>query len=307
MKRLLPLIAALSVSAASAQAFPLTVRHDLGSTTLTRVPQRVVVIQEETAELLAVLGVRPVGFGSTRVQGATPGRPLTALTAPAARSLGQPVFVGTHDQPSLETIAALRPDLILMSAGDDGSNTLYPQLARLAPTLAFDYDAGASGWRRALTEVGRVLGKSAQARRYLATYDARVATLKAQIAPVTAAGPNTALLYMFDPQSVVALGEKFSFSRTLGSLGLKLVVPAGMTPDLVFKVLSPEALTTLKADRTVLLRLKVNGQPLPRNATDALLARAGVPVVTYLLDPQEPSSGPITDLRRIEALARLLR
>lgn len=305
-KILLSLVATLSVSA-SAQTFPLTVRHDLGTTTLTRVPQRVIVIQEETAELLAVLGVRPVGYGSTRVQGVRPGQPLTALTTPAAARLGQPIFVGTHDQPSEEAIAALKPDLILMTSGDDGSDALYPRLSRLAPTLAFSYDVGASGWRRALTETARVFGQSARASRYLATYDARVRTLRAQVAPVTAARPNTALLYMFDAQSVMALGQKFSFSRTLESLGLKLAMPPGLAPDLVFRVFSPEALTTLRADRTVLLRLKVNGQPLPQNATDALLARAGMPVVTYLLDPQEPSSGPITDLRRIEALAKLLR
>ncbi|WP_052351935.1 ABC transporter substrate-binding protein [Deinococcus pimensis] len=304
LNRILPLTLGLTTTALAA---PITVKHDLGTTTLPTTPKRVVVIQEEAAELLAVLGVKPVGFASTRVGSIKLGQALTALTAPAAARLGTPVYVGTHDQPSQEAILALKPDLILMSAGADGSNQLYPALSKLAPTVAFSFNEGGSGWRKALTETARAFDKTALANRYLATYDTRVDTLRAQLAPTLRSSKRTALLYMFRDTDIMALGERFSFSRTLAELGLTLTMPTGLNPDSVFHVLSPEVIPTLKADRVVLLRLTRSGRPLPRNDLDALLTRTGAKVTTYLLDPQEPSSGPITDLKRIEALAKLLR
>ncbi|PYE50961.1 ABC transporter substrate-binding protein [Deinococcus yavapaiensis] len=303
-KRALPLTLALTVNATAA---PITIKHDLGTTTLPGIPKRIVVIQEETAELLAVLGVKPVGFASTRVSNAKLGQPLTALTTPAAKQIGTPIYVRTHDQPSQEVILALKPDLILMNAGDDGSNSLYPALSKIAPTIAFDFSEGRTGWRKALTETARVFNKTTLANRYLVTYDTRVQTLRAQLASTFNGSNRTALLYMYQATDLMALGQRFSFSRALSALGMTLVMPSGLDSDRVFHVLSSEVLPTLKTDRIVLLRLTHNGQPLARNNLDVLMARTGAKITTYLLDPQEPSSGPITDLKRVEALANLLR
>lgn len=132
-------------------------------------------------------------------------------------------------------------------------------------------------------------------------------TLRTQLAPTVGSSNRTALLYMFRDTDVMALGQRFSFSRTLGELGLTLTMPAGLDRNSVFHILSPEVLPTLRTDRVVLLRLTQSGKPLPRNTLDTLLARTKAKITTYPLDPQEPSSGPITDLKRIEALAKLLR
>lgn len=297
---------ALSASLAGAQAqFPLTLRHDLGTTTLQAAPKRVVVLSEEAAELLAVLNVKPVGFGSARLQGAQLGERLTTLTSPAGPSLGAPQFVGSSLQPSIEAILALKPDLIVMLKND--GQGAYGALSRVAPTLAYDFNAGGTGWRKALSEVGKLFGREAQARRYLSQYDARVQTLKTQLAPVTKSAPRTTLLYLFQAQNVMALGEKFAFANALKELGLALNMPSGVHADTVFSVLSPEALVGLQTDRALVLRLKVNGALLPRTPMDDVLARAKVNVVTYPLDPQEPSTGPLTDLKRVEAIAKLLK
>lgn len=288
---------------ASALAAPVSLKHDLGRTTFNSAPARVVANSEEVAELLTVLGVPVVGYASGRVEGQL-GRPLNNLSTLAAPSLRGAVFVGSHNQPSLELIAALRPDLILMGSGD-GSEAIYPAMQKLAPTVAYDYDK--TPWRQALGDLGRLFGKSAQANRYLATFDARVRTLRARLEPVAARAPRTTLLYMYEPGSVMVLGRGFSFSRTLGLLGLSLTTPRGIDPNVAFQVLSPEALLTLNTDRIVLLRVKTGGQMVERNATDAVLARLGKPVFTYPLDPQEASSGPITDLRRLESVANLVR
>nr|WP_255639013.1 ABC transporter substrate-binding protein [Deinococcus betulae] len=210
--------------------------------------------------------------------------------------------------PLFEAVLAAKPDLIIMYslAGLPDSKANYAALSKIVPTPAFDFDATDAGWRPALKKLGRVFGRTQTAERSIQTFDRRVTELRGKLAPVLAR-PNTALLVMFEPTSVMALGEKFSFSGTLRQLGLKLSVPAGMDANTVFKVVIPEALLTLKADRVVLLRAKTGGQLVPRNMTDTLLAQAKLPVNTYPLDPQEASTGPLTDLKRLEALAKILR
>ncbi|BDP40627.1 hypothetical protein DAETH_05960 [Deinococcus aetherius] len=286
-----------------ALAAPVSVKHDLGVATFGAVPDRVIANSEEVAELLAVLGVPAVGYASGRVGGQL-GQPLGKLSTLAAPSLRGAVFVGSYNQPSLELIAALRPDLILMGSGD-GTEALYPAMQKLAPTVAYDYDK--TSWRQALGDLGRLFGRAAQANRYLATFDARVRALRTRLGPIAAHAPRTTLLYMYEPGSVMVLGRGFSFSRTLGLLGLTLTTPRGIDPNVAFQVLSPEALLALDTDRIVLLRVKTGGRLVERNTTDAVLARLGKPVFTYPLDPQEASSGPLTDLKRLEGVANLVR
>ncbi|WP_198170857.1 ABC transporter substrate-binding protein [Deinococcus arboris] len=302
MKPLLTLLAALAVSSASAQTFPLTIKHDLGTATLPAMPKRVIVLGEELTELTAVLGIKPVGFASGRIGEARLGQPLTNLTSPAGTSLGQPVYVGATDKPSMETILALKPDLILMW-GEPDETPLYNSLRRLAPTLAWNYNRDAQlGWKTGLRETAKVFGKSAQANRYIQQYDARISALRARVAPRVEQAPRTAFLALFGPQTISVLGEQFAFSNVLRRLGMTIATPTGVDPSVYFKELSPEAVLTLSADRVLVLRVKAAGT-LP---VDALLKRRGLPVVTYPLDPQEPQSGPLTDLKRAEALAKLL-
>ena len=300
---LLTATALLLAAGPFALAAPLTLKHDLGETTVPTTPKRVIANSEEVAELLAVLGVPTVGYASGRVEGQL-GQPLKNLSTLAAPTLKGAVYLGKYNQPSLELIAALKPDFIVTGAGD-GTEKLYPTMQKFAPTVSYDYDK--TPWRRALTDLGRLFGKSAQASAYLKTFDARVQTLRAQVAGVAAKAPRTTLLYMYEPGSVMVLGRGFSFSRTLAQLGLTLNAPRGIDPSAAFQVLSPEALLTLDTDRVVLLRVKKGGRLVERNTTDDMLRRLGKPVFTYPLDPQEASSGPLTDLRRLEGVAKLVR
>ncbi|WP_158263801.1 ABC transporter substrate-binding protein [Deinococcus arcticus] len=304
VRRLLLLSGLLAVPVSlAAGVFPLVLKHDFGGVSFARMPSRVVTLSEEQAELLSVLGIRAVGFGSGRIEGRL-GQRAQNLTTLARSSLTEAVYVGAYDKPSAELLAALRPDLILMDGGD-GSRTTFEAVRKLAPTLAYDYDT--VPWRTALGDLGRLFGKSAQAARYLQTYDTRMASLKAGLAPVARAAPNTTLLYMYEPGSVMVLGRGFSFSRTLSVLGLTLNTPAGIDPNISFKQLNAEELLSLKTDRVLILRRLNDGQLVPPNATDTVLRRLGKPVYTYPLDPQEASSGPLTDLKRAEALAKLIR
>lgn len=295
----------VSGTASGATTFPLTLSHEGGgSVTFQKVPQRVVTLSEEQAELLAVLGIKAVGFASGRVEEGTTGQKVQKLSTLARPILKDAIYIGKSDKPSQELLLQLKPDLILSVAGDyyrDVNTTLN----KFAPTLSYDYDK--NPWRNALLDMGKLFGKTAQAERYLKTYDARLLKLKTDLAPVARTKPNTTLLYMYEPQTIGVLGRSFGFSKNLTNLGLTLNAPAGIDPNISYKVLSTEELLNLKTDRVIILRRIVGGKMVPKNATDVALAKLGKPVLTYPLDPQEASGGPLTDLKRAEGLARLIK
>lgn len=90
-------------------------------------PQRIVSLDDLTTELLLGLGIRPVGVAnpdSYRRQG-----------KPLADRLDGVASLGTTQQPNLERVISLQPDLILGVSSLHAS--LFDRLDRLAPTLMY--------------------------------------------------------------------------------------------------------------------------------------------------------------------------
>ncbi|MET0187727.1 MAG: ABC transporter substrate-binding protein [Pseudonocardia sediminis] len=137
-------------------AFPVSVPHAFGSTTVTAPALRVVALGVTDADPLLALGITPVavtgysfypsGLGpwaQSRVQGP------------------QPVRLASDSTPALEQIAALTPDLIVaVSSGID--QPTYDRLSRIAPTIARPADTAAYTVARAAatTTIATALGRA---------------------------------------------------------------------------------------------------------------------------------------------------
>nr|WP_216322433.1 iron-siderophore ABC transporter substrate-binding protein [Deinococcus aestuarii] len=157
------------------------VSHALGQTCVRGVPRRVVTLEWTYTENVLALGVQPVGAADT-------GGYREWVRIPAPLSAGVP-DVGTRQQPSLERIRALRPDLILTSKLRATQN--YAQLAAIAPTLAFDTYAPGSPYgemRATFTIIGDVLGRPNTARQVLGNLDARLARVRGDLRAAGRAG-----------------------------------------------------------------------------------------------------------------------
>ena len=118
-----------TTSAATGDADGATVQeitHELGTTTLNGVPERIVVLEYSFADNLGSLGVAPVGYAVD----AMPDYLLAYTEEVGAEG------VGTRAEPSLEAIAALNPDLII--ADLTRHETIFPQLSAIAPTIVFN-------------------------------------------------------------------------------------------------------------------------------------------------------------------------
>jgi iron complex transport system substrate-binding protein len=142
-------------SPAAASAFPVTVEHTLGSTTIDSEPQRIVTLGTTDADVALALGVTPVGIRSLYnfEKGVGP-------WAEEALGTATPQVMGR--ELNYEAIAALQPDLILnVYSGADP--TEHENLTRIAPTVGLPTGAEpyAPTWQDATTTIATALGREA--------------------------------------------------------------------------------------------------------------------------------------------------
>lgn len=150
-------LALITSSPAAAQAATCKgrlVRHAMGETCVPVRPRRVVALEWIYAENLLALGVQPAGVAD--IAGYNDWVKIPAALSTDVRD------VGTRQQPSLEALAQLKPDLIL--APKFRIAQTYGKLSAIAPTLAFDpyptdgttqYDE----MRATFTTIAAVLGR----------------------------------------------------------------------------------------------------------------------------------------------------
>jgi iron complex transport system substrate-binding protein len=149
-----------------AEAAPRAVKHAMGSTRVTGRPQRVVVLDTGELDSAVALGIKPVGAVE-----AIAGEGFPAYLADEVAGVEK---VGTIEQPSLEAIAALRPDLILSSKLRH--EAIYDQLSRIAPTV-FTEEVGVT-WKENFALHAEALGRQEEARGLSQEYDAKVRAVR---------------------------------------------------------------------------------------------------------------------------------
>lgn len=142
-----------------------TVTHAMGTTAVPAEPQRVVVLDTGELDSVTALGVTPVGAVES-----LPGEGLLDYLEEDAEGVE---IVGTIEEPNLERIAALEPDLILSSKLRH--EAIYERLAAIAPTV-FTETVGVV-WKENLLVHAEALGKRDAAGRLLADYEERARTL----------------------------------------------------------------------------------------------------------------------------------
>lgn len=186
----------------------MTVKHNRGEVTLNKPAQRVVVLEWTFTEDLIALGVQPVGNADNAN--------YKVYVTPEAALDSSVVDVGTRNEPNLEAIAALKPDLIISNV--DGNEAIYEQLKAIAPTIEYNLNDGNGYDHDKMLEIfnsiAGALGKEDKAKQVLAELDQHYAEAKEKL---TAAGKsdyhyiltqaftsqNAASLRMFSDNSVV--------------------------------------------------------------------------------------------------------
>jgi iron complex transport system substrate-binding protein len=153
--------AGMGAGSAKDGEFPRTVGHFEGKTEIKTEPKKIAVLSTGQLDDLLSLGIVPTVTTRADNAGLVPDYLADAFPA-YKKQLAAMTDAGTRQAPNLETLAAAKPDLILLN---DSLGDLYPKLSKIAPTVV---TAGNGiNWKRDLLLVGDAVGKGEQAQKLL--------------------------------------------------------------------------------------------------------------------------------------------
>lgn len=149
-------------SVAPTPAFPTTIDHVYGKTTIEAEPKRIVVVGYNEQDALLALGVAPVAV--TQWIGDEP----YAVFPWSKDKLGdaKPTVMESAEGLDLDEVKKLKPDLIIGTNAGLGEAD-YDELTKIAPTLPNSGSAGNDyyePWQTQTTVIGQAIGRSDQAK-----------------------------------------------------------------------------------------------------------------------------------------------
>lgn len=230
-------------------AFPVTVDHKYGTTTVKKASERIVVVGLKEQDDLLALGEVPVA--TTKWLDDTAG----GIYPWAKERLGDaktPQLLNQDDGVQVEKVAALRPDLIIglyagMTKGE------YETLSKIAPTVAQPGDVPDYGisWQQEALTVGKAVGKPQAAKDLVDDVEAKVA----KIADANPSLDGREALFASPYEGTYVYGSTDPRTRFLTDLGMR--IPADIDKVVGTKEfganISPERVDFLDVDALVWL------------------------------------------------------
>ena len=141
-----------------------TVEHAIGEVCVPKTPQRLVSLDNITLADALALEISSVGASLIR-----------QLPSYLNDKLPQIEFIGKSEQPNLEKIFQLNPDLIV--GIEMFAESIFQQLSQIAPTAVGKW-SGHPDWREHFNFVARVLNKENEAKTVWENYNRRIEELK---------------------------------------------------------------------------------------------------------------------------------
>jgi len=209
-----------------------TVQDELGHDVV--VPAKVErVFAPYLEDSLLTLGVKPVAQWAAGTQGHVYLQDQLS---------GVPTLDFSSGLPSPEALMAYNPDFIILHTANYAENGVYESYSKIAPTYVFNNASG--DVEKSLEIIGDLLGKSAEAKKAIETYHAKVDAAKAEIAKV-AEGKKAAII-RFAPRGISMMGGNY-FSGYVVYQQLGLGKPALVETE-NSAIVSTEVLPEIDAD-----------------------------------------------------------
>lgn len=206
--------AAAPETSSSAAGGPVTLTDSRGKEITLKSPAtKVVGLEWGEVEMLVSLGVMPVGVADPKGYGTWV---TSAKLDPAVKD------VGTRGEPSVDSIVALQPDLIVMQ--DDRGANMVSQLEKYAPvvvTRGSDATDNLGRMRADLTMIAKAVGRTTQSEKLLTDFDAAIADGKKKIADAGAAGRPFAIADGWKEGSTVSI-RMFGTGSLVSQIGIQL-------------------------------------------------------------------------------------
>ncbi|MFI2289809.1 iron-siderophore ABC transporter substrate-binding protein [Streptomyces niveus] len=206
-----------------ANAFPLTVEHALGKTTIPAKPKRVATVNWANDEVPLALGVVPVGmakanFGDDNGDGVLPwtAERLDELKADT------PVLFDETDGIDFEAVADTEPDVIL-AAYSGLTRQDYDTLSEIAPVVAYPDAPWATPWREIIRTNSEAIGLGDEGEKLITDLEGDISRTVAKYPQLK--GKSAMFMTHVDPNDVSEIGFYTAHdTRTLffEDLGLKI-------------------------------------------------------------------------------------
>ncbi|MCX5388979.1 iron-siderophore ABC transporter substrate-binding protein [Streptomyces sp. NPDC006482] len=234
--------------AGSSSAFPVTVAHKYGSTTIDKEPKTVVTLGLSDQDAVLALGVKPAGSVDWFKEQPYGKWPWTKDKWGSTK----PVIVGERDEYNIEKIAALKPDLVIAQYSGMKKEQ-YDTLSKFTKVVAqpkehADY---AAPWQVMTRQIGKALGKGAETEKLIADIDTRFKAVRDKhpefaqktltVADSFEAGKYSAFTKT-DPKAIFFAGLGFTLKPEIDTLA---------KPGWNVAELSAEKLDVLDVDRLV--------------------------------------------------------
>ena len=176
---------------------------------LTAPPQRIVSLVPSVTEILFALGAGDQLVGATRF----------CTYPPAARDLPR---VGDYSEPSLEAIAVLAPDLVVLAA-DAASPALLARIEALDIAAYVVYPKGITGTVATIRQLGEVVGQAAAAERLASELQLKIDTVR----QTSQSQHKPRVLFCVMTEPLVVAGPGTLIDDLLQAAGASNVVPTG--------------------------------------------------------------------------------
>ncbi|WP_456277756.1 ABC transporter substrate-binding protein [Bacillus sp. AK128] len=140
----------------------ISIQHAAGTTEVPSNPKRIVVLTNEATEALLKLGMKPVGAVNSWV-----GQPWYDYLS---SDMGGIEPVGFEHDPTIESIKALQPDLII--GNKMRHEQIYDELSEIAPTVYSE--TLHSDWKTNFTFYSRVVNQTEEGQQVLADWQTKL-------------------------------------------------------------------------------------------------------------------------------------
>ncbi|GAA3856347.1 iron-siderophore ABC transporter substrate-binding protein [Streptomyces sedi] len=185
-------------------AFPLTIEHALGETTLESKPERVATVNWANHEVPLALGVVPVGmaaanFGDDDDDGVLPwvSEKLEELGAET------PTLFDETDGIDFEAVADTQPDVIL-AAYSGLTEQDYETLSEIAPVVAYPDAPWATPWREIVRVNSQAIGMADEGEELIADVEGQIEATVADYPQLE--GKSAMFMTHVDPNDVSQVG-----------------------------------------------------------------------------------------------------
>ncbi|AHA29690.1 MULTISPECIES: Fe(3+) dicitrate ABC transporter substrate-binding protein [unclassified Exiguobacterium] len=243
------MLAACSSQAEQSNEKTRTITHEAGKTKVPEKPKKVVALEFSFVDALDELGITPVGIAQenkTDVSGLL-GKDISFTE------------VGTRQQPNLEVISSLQPDLII---GDFNRHKgIYKQLQEIAPTIILKsrnatYEENIDSFKT----IAEAVGKTKQMDDRLALHEERLQAAKKKVDPKD---DRKVMVGVFRADSLTAHGETSFDGELLEKIGIENAVTKTAEPTVTITLeqmvkWDPDVIFMAEADPKLLKEWKDN-------------------------------------------------